>query len=99
MINAAAGNLAWQASPFAANSLRRNNVFARLAWQEQRWLLSLDALVTPSDSGRIVTAAVQWQGEWLRLNAAWRIYGGPADALFSQLPLRQVGLLAASWPF
>ncbi len=99
LINAAAGNLAWQASPFAANNLRRNNLFARLAWQEQRWLLSLDALVTPSDSGRIVTAAVQWQGEGLRLNAAWRSYGGPADALFSQLPQRQVGLLAASWPF
>jgi hypothetical protein len=99
LVNAAAGNLAWQASPFAANNLRRNNVFARLAWQEQRWLLSLDALVTPSDGGHILTAAVQWQGERVRLNAAWRIYGGPADALSSQLPQRQVGLLAASWPF
>jgi hypothetical protein len=99
LVRAAAGNLAWQATPFSANNLRRNNVFARLAWQEQRWVLSLDALLTPSDSGRIVTAAVQWQGERVRLNAAWRTYGGPATALFSQLPQGQVGLLAATWPF
>lgn len=99
LLNAAAGNLAWQASPFAANNLRRNNLFARMAWQEQRWVLSLDALLAPTDRGGIVTAAVQWQGERLRLNAAWRTYGGPADALVSLLPQRQVGLLAASWPF
>jgi len=99
LVSAAGGNLAWQATPFATNNLRRNNVFARLAWQEQRWVLSLDALVTPSDRGRVVTAAVQWQGERLRVNAAWRTYGGPADALFSQLPQSQVGLLAVTLPF
>lgn len=99
LVRAAGGNLAWQATPFATNNLRRNNVFARLAWHAQRWVLSLDALVTPSDRGRVVTAAAQWQGERLRFDAAWRSYGGPADALFSQLPLREVGLLAVSWPF
>ena len=96
---AVAGNLAWQATPLAAGSLRRDNLFVRAAWQPDHWLLSLDALVTPRDGGRIVTAALQWQGDRIRLNAALRFYGGPGDALFAQLPQRRVGLVAASWAF
>jgi hypothetical protein len=99
LISAIAGNLAWQATPFAAGNLRRNNVFARLSWQPARWVVSLDALVTPSDRGQVVTAAAQWQGETLRINAAWRSYGGPADALFAQLPQRSAAVLAATWSF
>lgn len=94
-----AGNIAWQASPFGAPNLRRNNVFVRLSWQPDHWLLSLDALVTPADRGRAVTLGVQWQGDRVRLNAAWRAYGGPSDALLAQLPQRRVGLLAATWSF
>ncbi|MFZ2651631.1 MAG: hypothetical protein WA210_16155, partial [Burkholderiaceae bacterium] len=94
-----AGNLAWQATPFAASNLRRNNAFARLAWQATRWVLSIDALVTPSDRGHVTTAALQWQGEHLRLNAAWRVVGGPADALLAQLPQNQTAMLAVTWPF
>jgi len=74
-------------------------VFVRLAWQPDHWLLSLDALVTPADRGRTVTLGVQWQGDRVRLNAAWRAYGGPNDALLAQLPQRRVGLLAATWSF
>jgi len=95
----AAGNLAWQASPFTADNLRRDNLFVRLAWQPEHWQLSLDALLTPQDRGRILTAAVQWQGDRLRLNAAWRVYGGAADSLFAQLPQRRAGVLSASWAF
>jgi len=46
-----------------------------------------------------VTLGVQWQGDRVRLNAAWRAYGGPNDALLAQLPQRRVGLLAATWSF
>ena len=99
LLIATSGNLAWQATPFAATNLRRDNLFMRMAWQPDRWTLSLDVLFTPSDRGHVLTAAAQWQGERLRLNAAWRVYGGPADALFAQLPQRSVGLLAAVWPF
>ncbi len=99
LIEAGAGNLAWQATPFAADNLRRNNVFMRLAWQPARWVVSLDALLTPSDRGHVITAAAQWQGERLRVNAAWRVYGGPADALFAMLPQRSAAVLAAAWAF
>jgi hypothetical protein len=94
-----AGNIAWQATPFSVPNLRRDNLFVRLAWQPEHWLLSLDALVTPADRGRVVTLGAQWQGDRLRLNAAWRAYGGPDRALLAQLPQRRVGLLAATWSF
>jgi hypothetical protein len=99
LTQAAAGNLAWQATPFDTPNLRRDNLFVRLAWQPDHWLLSADALITPADRGHIVTLGVQWQGDRLRLNATWRVYGGQADSLFAQLPQRRVGVLAAAWAF
>lgn len=94
--NAAAGNLAWQATPFDAPNLRRDNVYLRLAWQPADWTLSLDALVTPADRGRIVSAAVQWKGDRWRLDGSLRLYGGPATAVLAQLPLRRSLVLAAT---
>jgi hypothetical protein len=94
-----AANLAWQATPFSAPSLRQDNVFVRLSWQPERWQLSADTLYTPADHGRLHTLAAQWQGERWRLNAAWRVATGPADALVKQLPTRRSVLLAATLAF
>ncbi|MBP6902194.1 MAG: hypothetical protein KBC73_19045 [Burkholderiaceae bacterium] len=99
LAGAVAGNLAWQATPFNAASLRRDNLFARLAWQPEGWQLSLDGLWQPEDGGRIVTAGLQWQGDRWRIDASWRFYGGPDGALLAQLPLRRSAVLAASWAF
>lgn len=97
--DAAAGNLAWQAAPFDAQSLRRDNVYLRLAWQPTDWTLSVDALVTPADRGRILSAALQWKGERWRVDASLRQYGGPIHAVAAQLPLRRSALLAATLVF
>jgi hypothetical protein len=94
-----AANLAWQATPFTASSLRQDNLFVRLSWQPERWQLSADTLYTPADHGRLHTLAAQWQGERWRLNAAWRMAAGPADALIKQLPTRRSVLLAATRSF
>ena len=94
-----AANLAWQATPFSAPSLRQDNVFVRLSWQPERWQLSADTLYNPADHGRLHTLAAQWQGERWRLNAAWRMAAGPADALVKQLPTRRSLLLAATLAF
>jgi len=96
---ARAGNLAWQTTPFAAPNLRQDNLFVRAAWQPEAWTLSVDALLHPSDRGRVITASVQWQGDRWRLNAAWRVLGGPADSLLAQLPQRSTALLAATWSY
>ncbi|MBI5720493.1 MAG: hypothetical protein HZC37_22685 [Burkholderiales bacterium] len=92
---AAAGNLAWQATPFDAPNLRRDNLFVRLAWSPERWQWTFDTLFAPADRGRMHTAGLQWQGERWRLNVAWRVNGGPAESLFAQLPTRRSLLLAA----
>jgi hypothetical protein len=96
---AAAGNLAWQATPFDADNLRRDNVYARLAWQPTDWTLAIDTLFSPADRGRIVSLSLQWKGPQLRLDGSLRLYGGPADAVFAQLPLRRSLVLAASIAF
>lgn len=97
---AAAGNLRWQTTPLQANRLQRNNLYLRGSWQPEAaggaWQLSLDGLYQPTDQGRVITAAVQWQGQRLRLNASWRQLGGPADAVLAQLPLRRTLMLAAT---
>ena len=103
----AAGNLAWQATPFEGASLRRNNLFLRLAWQPAQvpdwapgnWQWTLDMLYHPSDAGRIVTAGLQWQGDRVRVNAAWRRFGGPGSALLAQLPQGSSALLAVTWSY
>jgi len=94
---ASAGNLAWQAGPFAATSLRRDNLFLRAAWQADPWQAWADVLVTPADAGRVVTTGLQWQGDALRVTATLRRFGGPAGAVTAQLPQRHTGVLAASW--
>jgi hypothetical protein len=93
---ALAGTLAWQATPFAATSLRRDNLFLRAAWQPGPWQLWADLLHTPADGGRACSTGLQWQGDRWRLTAALRTYGGPADAVLAQLPQRRTGVLAAS---
>jgi hypothetical protein len=99
LLRGIAGNLAWQATPFDTSNLRRDNLFVRLAWQPEHWLVTLDALATPADRGRVVTAALQWQGDRVRLNAALRVYAGPATAIVSELPQRRGGVVSASWAF
>lgn len=93
------GQLAWQATPLEGPGLHRDNVFVRLAWQPEPWQFTLDALLTPTDEGHMVTAGLQWQGDRVRVNAAWRIQGGPHDALLRQLPQRRQAVLAATVAF
>ncbi len=98
--SAVTGNLAWQASAFnAAANLRRANLFARLSWQYDKWQPAIDVLVTPADRGRVVTASLGWQGDRVRVDAGVRVYGGPSDALLTQLPARRIGYVAGTWSF
>jgi hypothetical protein len=93
-----AGNLAWQATPWTRQNLRRDNVFTRLSWQHEAWQPALDLLFAPADSGRTVTASLAWQGDRLRIEGGWRHYGGPSTALLAQLPQRQGGYLMLVLP-
>ncbi len=97
---AIAGNLAWQAEALqAAGSLRRANLYARLSWTHERWEPAVDLLLQPADGGRIVTASLGWQADRVRVDLAWRRYGGPARALLAQLPTKSVAAASLAWSF
>jgi hypothetical protein len=97
---AVAGNLAWQGNAFGvSNSLRQDNVFARLSWQHDRWQTALDVLYTPADQGVIATASVLWSGERFKLEAGLRAYAGQDDAVVRQLPIQRQGYAVATWAF
>jgi hypothetical protein len=99
-VTAIAGNLAWQTSAYsAASNLRRGNLFVRASWTHAPWEPALDLLATPADGGRVLTAALGWQGDRVRIDAGWRQYGGPGAAVLPQLPTRRVGYVAATWAF
>jgi hypothetical protein len=96
---AVAGNLAWQAAPWTAANLRRDNLFLRMSWQHDAWQPAVDLLFTPADRGRTATASLAWQGDRWRLEGGLRQYGGPDKAVLAQLPLRRSGYLAATRAF
>jgi hypothetical protein len=97
---AIAGNLAWQASAFnASTNLRRANLFARLSWTHDKWQPAIDMLYTPADAGRVVTASLGWQGDRVRFDGGLRFYGGPNDAVLSQVPTRRIAYVAGTWTF
>ncbi|MFZ6767421.1 hypothetical protein ACO0LM_10060 [Undibacterium sp. Di26W] len=93
-------NLAWQNQALSASgNIRRKNVFARWSWQENNWQPSLDILWTPEDHGRIITAAMGWQGDRISINTGLRLYGGPARAILAQLPDSRMAYVSATWAF
>ncbi len=95
-----AGNLGWQARAFSGGqSLRRNNVFARVSWDHEGWQPALDALYMPADGGRVLTAALGWQGDRVRVDAGWRVNGGPDESVAAQLPVRRTVYVAGTWSF
>ncbi|MDO8317962.1 hypothetical protein [Rhodoferax sp.] len=97
---AVAGNLAWQAQSLGlSQNLRRSNVFVRLSWQKDPWKPSLDLLYTPADQGRVVTAALTWQGDRMQVQGGVRVVGGPAAAVLAQLPAKQLAYVALTWTF
>ncbi len=93
-------NLAWQNQALSASgNIRRKNVFARWSWQKNDWQPSLDILWTPEDNGRIITAALGWQGDRISINGGLRIYGGPGKAILAQLPDSKTAYISATWAF
>lgn len=99
LAGAVAGQLAWQTGALGVANLRQTSTYARLSWERGAWQFTTDWLWMPADAGQVRTQTLAWQGDRLRLEAGWRRYGGPSDAIVRQLPARQLGYLAATWSF
>jgi hypothetical protein len=94
-----AGNLGWQAQAFGGQSLRRHNVFVRASWDHEGWQPSIDMLYMPADRGRVITAALGWQGDRLRVDAGMRVNAGPGDSVAAQLQVKRTVYAALTWAF
>lgn len=93
-------NLAWQNQALSgSDNIRRKNVFVRWSWQENGWQPSLDMQWTPEDKGRVMTAALSWQGNRINISGGLRFYGGPSQSIFAQLPDSRVTYVSATWAF
>jgi len=94
-----AGNLGWQAQAFGGQSQRRSNLFVRATWDHEGWQPSLDMLYMPADRGRVVTAALGWQGDRVRVDAGARVNAGPGESVAARLPVKRTLFAAATWAF
>ena len=83
----------------ATSSPARRNAYGRLAWQREAWQVSADVLWQPADGGRVLGAGLRWQGDQWRVEAVWRVFGGPASAALRHTPSRQTGALAMTRSF
>ena len=70
-----------------------------MSWKHESWEPVAELLFHPADRGHALTASLAWQGDRWRLAGGLRRYGGPADALLAQLPLRRTGYVAATLAF
>jgi hypothetical protein len=71
----------------------------RVSWQNGPWTPTLDVLYSPADQGRVVTAALSWQGDRVQVQGGVRTFGGPDHAVAAQLAARNVAYLTTTWTF
>jgi len=79
---------------FSNENLMRHNLLLHWHGTNGDWLPSVDLLIAPEDQGVIMTGKLSltitqgWQ-----LRGSWRYLGGAADAVYRQLPERQILLI------
>ena len=85
------GNVAWSSQAFDRPNLLRENLLARLSYdEEQRWKYAVEWLSTPRDGGRAVTLSLTFQGNRQQLGGGLRFLGGHSDSALAQAPFKRV---------
>ena len=88
------GNVAWSSQAFNRPNLLRENLLARLSYdEEQRWKYAVEWLTTPRDGGRAITLNMTYQGNRQQLGGGLRFLGGNGDSALAQAPFRRVAWL------
>ncbi len=90
-------NIAASSRYLQGENLLRWNGLARLAYEGERFKPYLDLLYTPEDNGRVLTLNLEYEYDRHRFDFALRHYGGPANAVYRQLPEQWVALLVWQW--
>jgi hypothetical protein len=96
------GNIAWSAQYFGQPNLLRENLLLHLSHRgtETRSIdPALDVLFTPEDGGWVATASVHYEGNRFRLDAGYRVFGGPTDSAYRLLPEDRIAFVALQVSF
>jgi hypothetical protein len=88
------GNLAWDSQAFQPHALLQENMMLHLSWDNDRIDPAFDLLVTPQDQGYVATLSAAWEiRQGLELSGGVRMFGGPDDSAYAQLPISTTGYL------
>jgi hypothetical protein len=95
------GNIAWSAQAFSTPNLLRENLLLRVSHRDETGGIdpALEVLVTPADGGWVATASFAYEGNRLRIDAGYRVFGGPRDAAYRLLPEDRVAFTALQVSF
>ncbi|MFN0316669.1 MAG: hypothetical protein ACKVQA_16730 [Burkholderiales bacterium] len=95
------GNIAWSAQAFNRPNLLRENMLIRLSHRGTSGATdpALDLLITPPDGGWVATASASYEDDRFRLDAGYRVFGGPKDSAYRLLPEDRVAYLALEISF
>lgn len=90
------GNVAWSSQAYLAANLLRENLLARLSYDDRDGFRPYaELLVTPRDGGTVATVGASYEGNRQRVSLGLRRLGGAADSAYARAPIRR--LLWAEW--
>jgi hypothetical protein len=85
---------------FTAPNLRAHNLMLYLSYEQVGWQFKTDLQLTPADGGYVMTSRLGWPfSDSGQLEVGNRFYGGPSDAVYSQVPNQQEWFLRFSGRF
>ncbi|MDD5249583.1 MAG: hypothetical protein PHY45_11390 [Rhodocyclaceae bacterium] len=85
-----AANAGWSSQAYLAPNLLRENLLARVAWDDRDGFTPYaEWLATPRDGGRVLTIGASIEGNRLRTSFGLRQAGGAADSAYAQAPVRR----------
>lgn len=75
---------------FSTPNLLAHNLMLYLSYEQPDWQVKADLQWTPQDGGYVLTSRLGWPlAQSGQLEVGNRFYGGPASAVYSQVPNRQ----------
>lgn len=96
-IDAIYGNLGWNSRAFQASSLMQQNMMLRLGYDGERLEPSGYLLYAPEDGGIIANLSLSTElGESTKISISWQQFGGHADSVYAQMPMKQMLALGFS---
>lgn len=86
------GNAGWSSQAYLAPNLLRENLLARLSYDNRDGFRPYaEWLATPRDGGRVLTFGASVEGDRARTAFGVRLLGGATDSAYARAPIRRVG--------